>query len=94
MDRKELIRRTTRFSLQVREAVRNLPLTMTGEIIRSQVGMAVKNVYAYCHAACNVRSHAEFLAKIDSAEKEADEMHFWLELAMDSQLMNGAKALY
>ncbi|MGI9115443.1 MAG: four helix bundle protein [Chthoniobacterales bacterium] len=38
-------------------------------------------------AACEVRSKAEFIAKISVAEEEADEMQFWLEMIAESEVM-------
>jgi four helix bundle protein len=44
------------------------------------------SVMANYRAACRVRSRAEFIAKIEVAEEEADETAFWLGLMIDSNI--------
>lgn len=42
-------------------------------------------------AACRARSKAEFVAKLGVVEEEADESAFWLELIMETNLLNATK---
>ena len=43
-------------------------------------------------AACRARSRAEFIAKLGIVEEEADECAFWLELAVEAELLSPGKA--
>lgn len=41
-------------------------------------------------AACRARSSAEFVAKMGIVEEEADETIFWMELLIESGIMNNS----
>ena len=45
------------------------------------------SVGANYRAACRGRSKAEFIAKLGIAEEEADESAFWMELVIESGMM-------
>jgi four helix bundle protein len=88
MNSEELKRRTKQFALQVIEGVRKFPRTMPGEIIGKQVVRSATSVGANYRSACRAKSHADFIAKLGTVEEEADETLYWLELSVDSKLMD------
>jgi four helix bundle protein len=49
------------------------------------------SVAANYRAACRARSKAEFVAKLGTVEEEADESAFWLDLIIDSSLIDERK---
>lgn len=55
---------------------------MGNQLIRS--GTAIGANY---RAACRAKSTADFIAKIDNVEEEADESCYWLELIGKAQLL-------
>jgi len=48
-------------------------------------------VAANYRAACRARSKPEFIAKLGIVEEEADESAFWLELIIETGLLNPRK---
>jgi len=49
------------------------------------------SVAANYRAACRARSKPEFIAKLGVVEEEADESAFWLELIIETGLLNQRK---
>lgn len=91
MTESELIDRTKRFALRVIKLVGELPRTIEGRAIASQLMRSGTSVAANYRAACRARSKAEFIAKLGTVEEEADECAFWLELIIDAGQMTENK---
>jgi four helix bundle protein len=91
MTESELIDRTKQFALRVIKLVGELPRTIEGRAIASQLIRSGTSVAANYRAACRARSKAEFIAKLGTVEEEADECAFWLELIIDADLMSESK---
>ena len=89
MNEIELKARTKRFGLRVMRLVDELPNTMAGRAIGSQLVRSGTSVGANHRAACRSRSKAEFIAKIGVVAEEADESAFWLELITDGDILGG-----
>lgn len=51
---------------------------------------AATSVAANYRAACKARSHPEFVAKIGIVVEEADESGFWLELLVQTSVINSS----
>jgi four helix bundle protein len=83
----DLKARTKQFALRVMKMVDALPRTIQGRTIAKQIIGSSTSVAANYRAACRARSRAEFIAKIEVVEEEADESCFWLELIIDSGLL-------
>ena len=90
MTEKELIQRTKLFALRIIKLVGAIPKDPAGRAIGSQLIRCGTSVAANYRAACRGRSKAEFIAKLGVVEEEADESCFWLELIIESSLMNKA----
>jgi len=91
MDQRELKKRTKQFSLRVIKLVNALPNNSAGRTIGNQLLRSGTSVGANYRAACRGRSKAEFIAKLGIVEEEADESAFWMELIIESGLMDKSK---
>lgn len=87
MDAEELKKRTKIFALRVLRLAAALPNTIEGRAIRGQLVRAGTWVGANYRAACLGRSKAEFIAKLGTVQEESDESAFWLELIIESSLL-------
>ena len=87
MDESELKQRTKRFSLRVIKLVGALPKTMEGRAIGNQLMRSGTSVGANYRAACRGRSKTEFIARLGVVEEEADESAFWMEMIIESGMM-------
>jgi four helix bundle protein len=79
---------TKRFAVRVFKLVDALPRTIQGRAVANQIIRSGSSVAANYRAACRARSRAEFIAKIGIVEEEADETLFWLELIVDTDLLD------
>lgn len=84
----ELKARTKQFALKIMKLAGALPETANGRAIGNQLIRSGTSVGANYRAACRARSKAEFISKIGIVEEEADESAFWLELIIESSLMD------
>jgi four helix bundle protein len=91
MNAEELKARTKKFALRILKLVAALPNNLQGKTIGSQLVRSGTSVAANYRAACRGRSRAEFIAKLGVVEEEADESAFWLELIIDSGLLQEEK---
>ena len=87
MDKEVLKARTKQFALRVIKIVNVLPKTTVGFTIGKQLVRSGTSVGANYRAVCRSQSRADFLAKIAIVIEEADESAFWLELIIESGLM-------
>ena len=87
MNENDLKQRTKSFALRIIKLCEALPQTAVSRVIKDQLRRAGTSVGANYRAACRGRSKAEFIAKLGIVEEEADETLFWLELIVDSKLM-------
>ncbi|MGH9941625.1 MAG: four helix bundle protein [Pyrinomonadaceae bacterium] len=87
MNEVELKLRTKRFSLRVIKLVGALPRNVEGRAIGNQLVRSGTSVGANYRAACRGRSKAEFISRLGVVEEEADESAFWMEMIIDSGLM-------
>lgn len=90
MDEIELKQRTKQFALSVTKFVGTLPHDFIARTLGSQLVRAGTSVGANYRAACRSRSHAEFISKLENVEEEADESCYWMELLIESKLMNSS----
>ncbi|HCX89474.1 MAG: four helix bundle protein [Deltaproteobacteria bacterium CG12_big_fil_rev_8_21_14_0_65_43_10] len=88
MNSQELKDRTKRFALKVIQSVETLPKHQAGNVIGRQLLRSATSVGANYRAACRARSRADFISKMGIVEEEADETIYWLELLVESGLIN------
>lgn len=87
MNERDLLKRTKEFALRVIKLVNALPNNPAGRTIGGQLIRSGTSVAANYRASCRGRSKAEFIAKLGIVEEEADESALWLELIIESGLM-------
>ena len=80
--------RTKQFALQVISLSDKLPNKESARVINKQLLRSATSVAANFRAACRGRSNAEFYSKVCIVVEEADETQFWLELLVDSKLID------
>ena len=79
--------RTKAFAVRSFTLVDALPKNVQGRAVANQIIRSGTSVAANYRAACRARSRAEFIAKIGVVEEEADETLFWLELIVETKLL-------
>jgi four helix bundle protein len=83
----DLRERTMCFALRVVEVVDALPNTIRGRNAADQLCRSGTSVAANYRAAKRAKSTADFINKMGTVEEEADEVSFWLELIVRSELL-------
>ena len=88
MTPEELKKRTKQFALLILKVVKALPKGKDSDVITYQLLKSGTSVGANYRSACRPRSLADFVSKITIVEEEADESAFWLEIIIESGLLN------
>jgi four helix bundle protein len=83
----ELKHRTKTFALEVIKLARSLSSDFVTAHIARQLLKSGTPVGANYRSACRAKSEADFIAKMATVEEEADESGFWLELLVDSDIV-------
>ena len=91
MTEREFLQRTKQFALRIFKLVGALPQTIRGRAVAAQLIRSGTFVAANYRAGCRARSRPEFVAKLGVVEEEADETAFWLELIIETGLLNHKK---
>lgn len=86
--KKDLKLRTKQFALSVINMVENIPNKPSGYVIKGQLVKSSTSIGANYRSALRGRSKAEFISKVGIVEEEADETVYWLELLLESGLVN------
>lgn len=84
----ELRTRTKQFALRVIRLANALPNTAEGRVIQGQLLRCGTGVGANYRAAQRARSNADFISKMGIVEEETDETMYWMELIVESGLMD------
>ena len=80
----ELEERTKRFSLAPIETLKDFPKNYLGEVIGRQLLKSGTSIGANYREANRAASRADFVHKVNLAEKEAAETVYWLELSLEA----------
>src|SRR5919109_163301 len=83
--------RTKNFAVRILRMWRHLPQGEEARVVGRQLIRSGTSVAANYRAACRARSKSEFVAKLGLVEEEADESAFWLELIIETKLLDAAK---
>jgi four helix bundle protein len=83
--------RTKAFALRIIKLFQSLPKTDEARIIGKQLLRASTSTAANYRAACRARSQAEFNSKLSICVEEADETLFWLEILVESGIIEKNK---
>jgi four helix bundle protein len=87
MNQNYLKEKTTSFALEIVKLIESLPRGRTADVIGKQLLDAGTSVGANYRAACRARSPADFISKMGIVEEEADETIYWMELLIESGLV-------
>jgi four helix bundle protein len=85
--KKELEARTKRFALSVIEFLGKLPRSKASDVIGYQLLKSGTSIGANYREVNRAQSHDDFVYKLAICEKEAAETEYWLELAMEANLV-------
>ena len=91
MNQADMKDRTKQFSLRVIRLVNALPKTVEGKAISGKLVGSGLSVGANYRAVCRSRSKMEFLSKLGTVEEEADESAYWMELIIETGMLNKDK---
>jgi len=91
MTENEFKNRTKQIALRVIRLVESLPNTTTAQIIGKQLLRSSTSVGANYRAACRGKSEADVISKLSIVEEEADESLYWIELLIESEIINEKK---
>jgi four helix bundle protein len=83
--------RTQNLALRMIKLVESLPNTPTANIVGKQLIRCGTSVGANYRAACRGKSRADFIAKLGIVEEEADEVIYWIEILVKSDLVKQSK---
>ncbi len=83
--------RTQSFALRIIKLVESLPNTQTANIVGKQLLRCGTSVGANYRAACRGKSRADFVSKLGIVEQEADEVIYWIEILIKSDLIKHSK---
>lgn len=83
----EMKKRTKAYALAIIRLVQSLPNTPTARLVGSQLLKCGTSVGANYRAPCRAKSQADFIAKMGIVEEEADESLYWMEILVDSNVV-------
>lgn len=87
----ELKQRTRKFGIAIIRLCRVIPRTYEARVIARQLVRSGTSVGANYNSACRARSRPEFLSKLNIVLEEADETLYWLDLLIESELIEAGK---
>ena len=91
MTRQELQARTKKFHVDIIRICESFPKNAAGYETAKQLIRAAGSVGANYRASVRAKSPDDFLYKIEIVLEEADESHYWLEVAKDAKLESGTE---
>ena len=91
MDAEEFKRRTKAFALRIVHLVDSLPKSRTADVFARQLLRSGTSVGANYRAACRARSQADFVAKMGIVEEECDEVIYWMELLVETEIVHAQR---
>jgi four helix bundle protein len=90
--RNEMKRQTRKYALETVRLVKELPRGRTEDSLANQLLRSGTSVGANYRSACRGKSIKDFISKMGVVEEEADESVYWLELLVDSGILEREKA--
>jgi four helix bundle protein len=90
----ELRKRMKDFALMIIKLVETLPKGKTAEVLGRQLLRSGTSVGANYRSACRARSSADFISKMSIVEEEADESIYWMEIIVESGLLDELRPTY
>ena len=84
----ELRTRTKSFAIAIVHFCRTLPPTDEARMIKRQLMRCGTSPGAQCREATRARSDAEMVSKIETALQELDESVYWMELLIETEIVD------
>jgi four helix bundle protein len=91
MNEQRFKERTKKLALEVIKILESLPKNRTADVIARQLLRSATSIGANYRAACRGKSTADVLAKLAIVEEEADETVYWLELLVESSIVQSSR---
>ena len=88
MNAEEFKKRTKAFALRVIRLCEVLPKSRTADVIGKQLLRCGTSVGANYRSACRAKSPTDFIAKMAIVEEECDEAIYWMELIVESGMLD------
>jgi four helix bundle protein len=83
--------RTRQLALAIIRLVESLPRNRTADVIGRQLLRSGTSIGANYRAACRGKSKADVIFKLAIVEEEADESVYWLELLIESKIVEPSR---
>jgi len=87
----DLRERLLEYAIRIVRLTAALPNTPEARVVRGQLLRAGTSPGAQYREACRARSRAEFISKMDSAQQELDEAHYWLLIVARTEMVKPKK---
>ncbi|HSE89389.1 MAG TPA: four helix bundle protein [Candidatus Binatia bacterium] len=84
--------RTRKIALDIIDLVESLHRGRTADVIGRQLLRSSTSIGANYRAACRGKSKADVISKLAIVEEEADETIYWLELLIESKIVEPSRA--
>ena len=83
--------RTKKFALRIIKLYQSLPKSEEAKIIGKQLLRSGTSIGANYRSATKGRSEKEFISKLSISNEEADETCYWIELLIESKIVEQAR---
>lgn len=93
MNEAQFKERTKQLALRIIRLVDSLPNTRAADVVGRQLLRSASSVGANYRAACRAKSRKDMISKLEIVEEEADESIYWLELIVESSMLNKQRLL-
>ena len=90
MNKIELKKRTQKFAIDIIKFIETLSNGRALNVLSNQLLRSATSVGANYRSACKGKSTADFINKVTICEEEADESIYWLDLMIESGLVNSS----
>jgi four helix bundle protein len=91
MNEEQFKARTRQLALEIITLVESLPRGRTPDVIGRQLLRSGTSVGANYRASCRGKSKADVISKLAIVEEEADETIYWLELIIESKIVEASR---
>ena len=91
MNEEQFKARTRQLALEIISLVESLPRNRTADVIGRQLLRSGTSIGANYRAACRGKSKADVISKLAIVEEEADETIYWLELLIESKIVEPSR---
>lgn len=89
-----ILKRTKQIGLDVIKLVNDFPNMKSVNILSGQILRSSTSIGANYRAACRAKSNADFINKLKIVEEETDETIYWLEVFIESGIIEKQKVEY